>query len=191
MSTWVTTSGPYLIDADETALEKRFAAGEASAFEEVVALYQLKVARLAHRLLGWRADVDDLVQEVFLTALTKASAFRGEASLWTWLTIITLNHCRSHLRRQAVIRRLKTALLGLPKARADQRPLDGETSLQVRLAVAALATRDREVVVLFYLEQRRTSEIAELLGISTNAVDVRLHRARQKLKIALAALATE
>jgi RNA polymerase sigma-70 factor (ECF subfamily) len=189
MSLSVTTVGRALIETDETALEARFARGDAAAIEEVIALYQSRVVRLAHRLLGWNGDVDDLVQDVFLSAVSKASTFRGDASLWTWLTAITLNHCRSRLRREGVIRRLKLALLGLPKkpeSAADQTPLAEEASQQVRKAVAALPSRDREVIVLFYLEQRKTGEIADMLRVSANAVDVRLHRARQKLKVTLA-----
>jgi RNA polymerase sigma factor (sigma-70 family) len=60
-----------------------------------------------------------------------------------------------------------------------------ETNQKVRDAVAALPPRDREVIVLFYLENQSISAIAGLLGSSNNAVEVRLHRARQKLKGAL------
>ena len=51
--------------------------------------------------------------------------------------------------------------------------------------MTSLPSRDREVVVLLYLEHRRPAEIATLLEISVNAVNVRLHRARQKLKVLL------
>src|SRR5947209_5770914 len=103
---WMTTAGTAegfaLTSSDTTTLERRFADGDAQAFEQVVALYQTRVARLASRLLGWRGDIndiDDVVQDVFLSALSKARSFRGESSLWTWLTIITLNRCRSQRRR--------------------------------------------------------------------------------------------
>jgi RNA polymerase sigma-70 factor (ECF subfamily) len=52
----------------------------------------------------------------------------------------------------------------------------------VREAVARLPARDREVIVLHYLEGMRPADIAEVLGASANAVEVRLHRARTKLK---------
>src|SRR5436309_10019806 len=105
MSTAATAEGFVLSLADDASLEQRFAGGQAASFEQAVALYQAKVARLASRLLGWRADVDDVVQDVFLTALSKAHTFRGDASLWTWLTAITVNRCRSQQRRTALFER--------------------------------------------------------------------------------------
>ena len=66
-----------------------------------------------------------------------------------------------------------------------------ETSAKVRSAVQALGAKDREVIVLYYLEELPAAEIAELLGLSANAVDVRLHRARARLKEKLAGLIGE
>src|SRR4051812_2729487 len=80
-------------DPDD-ALAARFARGEPGTFEQLVALHQPRIARLAHRLLGWAGDGDDVVQDVFLTALRNARSFRGQSSLATWLATITLNRCR-------------------------------------------------------------------------------------------------
>jgi RNA polymerase sigma-70 factor (ECF subfamily) len=55
----------------------------------------------------------------------------------------------------------------------------------VRDAVSRLPGKDREVIVLHYLEGMRPADIADVLGASTNAVEVRLHRARAKLKVEL------
>src|SRR4051812_9661069 len=96
----------WVAEAGESALARRFASGDQEALEEVIALYRVRVARLAHRLLGWGGDPEDVVQEVFLTALRKAKDFRGRASLWTWLATITLNRCRRQLQRRALWRRI-------------------------------------------------------------------------------------
>jgi len=174
--------------ADRADLGARLRDGEPGAFESLVSLYQGRIARLAYRLLGWSGDVDDVVQEVFLAALRNAGSFRGEASLWTWLTRITLNRCRTHQRRRLMWQRLRRVLSRHRPGSSE--PADGgavrdEMAGAVRAAVAALPARDREVVVLFYLEQQPAAEIAALLGTSANAVEVRLHRARAKLRIAL------
>src|SRR5947209_2107430 len=92
----------WVAEADESALAQRLAGGDPEAFEDIVALYRARVARLAHRLLGWGGDPEDVVQEVFLAALRKAKGFRGQASLWTWLATITVNRCRRQLRRQTL-----------------------------------------------------------------------------------------
>ena len=177
----------WVAKADEPALGQRLAGGDPEAFEELVALYRTRVARLAHRLLGWAGDPEDVVQDVFLAALRNASRFRGRASLWTWLATITVNRCRRQLRRQALWRRFMfTRGREQSAMAADGGALADETNRRVRQAVAALPARDREVIVLYYLEECPASEIAELLGAKPNAVQVRLHRARAKLNEALA-----
>ena len=175
-------------------LAARLARGDAGSLERVIELYQPRVARLAHRLLGWRGDLDDVVQDVFLAVLQKVSGFRGNSSLWTWLTVITLNRCRTHHRRGKIWRRVKWALSAgrsSDSAPADQDTLADEVALEVRAAVAALPPRDREVIVLFYLEHKPAAQIAEILGASLNAIEVRLHRARTKLRVLLQGMMKE
>jgi RNA polymerase sigma-70 factor (ECF subfamily) len=172
--------------ADALGLAERIGRGDAEAFQSLVALYQPRVTRLAHRLLGWSGDVDDIVQDVFLAVLRHRGGYRRDASLWTWLTAITLNTCRGHRRRRQILRKLASAFIPhKPVAAADAGALEDEVAREVRAAVAALPARDREVIVLFYLEHRAVTEMSSLLGVSTNAIDVRLHRARNKLREAL------
>lgn len=160
-------------------------------FEQWVELYQARVARLAQRLLGWRTDVDDIVQDVFLAALNYAERFRGEASPWTWLAAITINRCRRQQRKAILLRRLGIAgWFGAPitAPAAENAAQDSEIHQRVRASIFALPAKEREAVVLYYLEQCSAQEISGILGISVNAVDVRLHRARAKLKNELAGL---
>ncbi len=165
-------------------LHAAFVAGDESAFDRIVERHHERVARLAYRLLGWRGDVDDVVQDVFLAALKQLRRFRGESSLSTWLTTITINTCRTHRRKQLLRLRWWTARrdAGEPMRGAPADPFRDEASEEVRRAVQALPARDREVIVLFYLEDKPTAEIAKLLNVSANAVDIRLHRARERLR---------
>jgi RNA polymerase sigma-70 factor (ECF subfamily) len=164
-------------------------------FDQIVARHQAEVARLAYRLLGWRdrEAVDDVVQEVFLVALTRLKNFRGDSSLATWLMGITVNQCRAHRRRSTLrLTWLRQRWTGTSATEQPPAANDGdETSRQVRDAVAALPSRDREVIVLFYLEDFSVAQIAQLLGLKNNAVEVRLHRARQRLRTKLAGLLGE
>ena len=173
--------GIALEDGGEQHLASRLS------FEQLVALHAPRIRRLAFRLLGWRGDVDDVVQDVFLAALDRMHRFRGDAKVATWLTSITLNRCRSHRRRQLLRMRFLTRT---PTPRfshaADQQPMRDETSAHVRRAVQSLPPKDREVIVLFYLEGQSAAQIAELLDISRGAAEVRLHRARARLKKLLA-----
>jgi RNA polymerase sigma factor (sigma-70 family) len=185
---------------DPTDLVHRFRRGDSTAFEEVVAQFQPRLAMLAYRLLGWRSrsEVEDVVQEVFLSALTHCHRFRGGASLATWLTTITVNKCRTHQRRQWIRRRLFGTRRGehecepdAPAAVTPDRLAAEETSQKVRWAVRALPMKDREVVVLRYFENLSADEIGSLTGVSRGAVEVRLHRARSWLAESLGPLAEE
>ncbi len=126
-----------------------------------------------------------MVQEVFLAALKNATRFRRGSSLTTWLTTITLNKCRSQRRGFLVRLRLLTGLGARPTE--DAPPADvpmaaEETFSQVRSALRQLSPRDREVIVLHYLEENTAEEMATLLGVKRGAVEVRLHRARARLR---------
>jgi RNA polymerase sigma factor (sigma-70 family) len=168
---------------EEPSLVERFVRGETAAFVQVVADHREFVARLAHRLLGWPGDVEDVVQDVFLSAWEHRRKFRAHSTLATWLAAITANRCRAQARKRFL-------RLRLAKEHAEQRepPRNGEPAMdreafeRVRHAIRGLPCKYREVVVLRYLEDMPTARIAEVLGLSANAVDVRLNRARGMLK---------
>lgn len=173
----------------EADLLDRFRRDAPGAFEQVVEQFEQRIARLTHRLLGWRgaADSQDIVQDVFLAALKHRTRFRGNSGLGTWLTAITVNCCRSHQRRLRLRRLLfRRVLLDDTSAPAAwEVPASAERSTKVRAAVEALPPRDREVVILRYFESLSPTEIAGVTRQSKNAVEVRLHRARAKLSEAL------
>jgi RNA polymerase sigma-70 factor, ECF subfamily len=174
---------------DDAALTARFARGDPAVFAQVVAQYQDRVAGLAFRLLGWGHDVEDVVQDVFVAVLQNLSSFRGQSQLATWIYRITVNECRRHRRKRLLRlnfwRRAEHATPHIADAGPDTTV---ETRQQVRSAVAALAPPQREVVVLRYLEGLDIPEIAQILELSRNAVEVRLSRARDQLRSVLGPL---
>jgi RNA polymerase sigma-70 factor (ECF subfamily) len=170
---------------DDKRLVERFNQGDKSAFDRIVEKYSGDVATLANRLLSWGENVDDVIQEVFLSAFLALKRFRHDSSLRTWLFRITVNQCRTHQRR----RMARARLLFTSGARADSadKPLmDRETFDQVRLAVKSLPVKYREPVVLRYLQELSMSEICSILAIKENALHVRLNRGRKLLKEDLA-----
>jgi RNA polymerase sigma-70 factor (ECF subfamily) len=170
---------------DPQRLLEQFAQGQPAAFDRIVAIHQERITRLAYRLLGWQAEAEDIVQEVFLAAWKQRKHFRAQSSLETWLTTITINRCRTHRRRRWLHWRWLGRQIGVrPRATesADAPAARDEISEQVRRAVQDLSPADREVIVLYYLEQMSVAQMASLLNASPNAIDVRLHRARQRLK---------
>ena len=135
---------------DDEVLLGSFLRGEASAFDELVRRHQGRLARLAWRLLGWDAQADDVVQDVFLAALKNAHRFRGQGSVGNWLAAIAVRKCRSLQRRAAVRQRfLRSASPPTrlaPAGAVDEAAMAGETFDHVHRAIRALPGRLREVI---------------------------------------------
>lgn len=154
-----------------------------------------RLRRLVHRLLGWPkrgSEVDDVVQEVLLAAWRHRATFRGEAAWTTWLHRIAVRKAQHHQRAAAVRRRLfgwwtreQPEPIAEAPANAAGAPVADERIDATQHALQQLAQRDREVLVLRYLEQREIPQLAALLGCSRAAVDARLSRARLRLRAAL------
>jgi RNA polymerase sigma-70 factor (ECF subfamily) len=164
----------------------RLRAGDAPAFEELVMTYQHRVFGVALRMLGNRAEAEDVAQEAFVRAHRALGAFRGDAKLSTWLYAITSRLCLNRLasgeRRRAW--QGEDALLRLsdagprPDAALERREL--ETALG--RAIAELPEDRRIVVVLRDIEGLSYEEIAQVLELELGTVRSRLHRARAELK---------
>lgn len=182
-------------DNHDQELLGRLARRESGAFDELLDRRHDEIARLVYRLLGWDSEAEDVVQEVFLAAWRALPRFRGQAGLSTWLRRIAVNKCRACRRRWRVhgrwrrhMRRSHTEPLDRS---AEDAALEGEKFEQVRAAVRALPHRDREVIVLHYLQQQSVDQVAAELGLRRNTVEVRLHRARERLKPLLKAMMLE
>ena len=154
-----------------------------AAFDRIVERYATDVAALANRLLGWPGDVEDVTQEVFLSAFLGLKKFRCDCSLKTWLFTITINKCRSY-RYKRKLRRLQTIGIKIrpTPAETDSSLKDEEQFTRVRYALARLPAKYREPLVLRYLQELPTNEIARILGVSRNTLNVRLSRARERLR---------
>ncbi len=185
------TDRPRPALTDQTLLD-RFARGDPHAFDDLVAAYQQPISRLVHRLLAWPHDADDVAQEVFLAAFKQIHRFRRQSNIRTWLTAIAIKRCRTHQKKYWVRWRWLRRLMPTENNNApDQSAIQHETAARVRQAVQQLLPNDREVIVLYYLEQMSVSQMAQLLHASPNAIDVRLHRARQRLKDRLSGFTEE
>ena len=171
--------------SEEQALVERFRRGDDSAFDRIVERHAAEIAALANRLLGWPGDVDDVVQDVFVAAFLGLKKFRGECRLRTWLFTITVNKCRSHRFRRRRLRPVtmeEAQAVESPDRAGDQAAMDEETFARVRRAVHVLPQKYREVVVLRYLQGLEPAEMGELLNMTVNSVQVRLNRARKRLR---------
>jgi len=157
------------------------------AFDEVIREHRDVIESVVFRLMAWptdRAHVDDLVQEIFLKAWMNRKRFRGDCQLRTWLTRIAINEVRNHARRQ-VLWRQTFGRLTQRFTDSEKRVSSDETQERVQKAIRRLKPKERELIVLRYIEEQTPAEIATLLGLKRNTLDARLSRARRKLEVLL------
>jgi RNA polymerase sigma-70 factor (ECF subfamily) len=183
----------------ERDLIARLQRGEEAAFEVLVRQYGGAMLAVTRRMLRNDDDAQEAVQEAFLQALRALPGFRAEARLSTWLHRIAVNAALMRLRSSRRRREVVTDDLQ-PHFDADGHhveaiqalPVSVETALAsaqtracVRACVAQLPERHRTVIVLRDIEEMSTVEAAEALGITENALKIRLHRAHQALRTLL------
>jgi RNA polymerase sigma-70 factor, ECF subfamily len=172
---------------DDLDLVRRCLANEPGAFE---ALYQAHASRLfalAIRLVG-REQAEDLLQDIFVTAHTKLSQFRGDSSLGTWLFRLGTNTCLDYLRSRAGrTTRLADTIEMDVDAGGHAGPILGVIDrLDLERAAAELPAGARAVFVLHDVEGLDHREVASLIGVAEGTSKSQLHKARLKLRVALA-----
>lgn len=143
-------------------------------FEALVKEHQDKVFRLCYSMLGDRAQAEDAAQEAFLRIWKSMDRYRGESSIGTWIFSITRNVCLT----ASAKRKKYFASVEVENRGAAPSP-DHELDI-VRL-VQQLPDNYRQVVMLFYMEERSYEEVARLLDLPVGTVKTHLHRARKQL----------
>ena len=166
----------------------RVLAGEQSAYADLVNRYQNYVFTLTLRLIKSREDAEEVAQDVFVKAYRSLADFRGESKFSTWLYTITNTTAITFLRKK----KLETHSLDNEKVfeladskdsgfRANTIEQKSRVGMVTR-AIALLSPDDAEIITLFYKVEQSLDEIGKILGLETNTVKVRLHRARTRLK---------
>jgi RNA polymerase sigma-70 factor (ECF subfamily) len=171
---------------DPPGLGARLRAGDPQAFEDLVTAFQHRVFGVALRMLGSRAEAEDVAQEVFLRAHRGLSAFRGDSKLSTWLYAIASRVCLTRLAsaERRMVRDSEDVLARLPNGHADPATRLERQQLEAALhrAISELGEDRRIVVVLRDVEGLSYEEIAEALDLELGTVRSRLHRARIELR---------
>ncbi|HVE39875.1 MAG TPA: sigma-70 family RNA polymerase sigma factor [Planctomycetota bacterium] len=166
-----------LVDVtDEDLLRAGDAAG-------LVRRYYGPVYGLARRLLGNGADARDAAQETFVRAIAHLADFDRRASFRTWLFAIAANHVRDLLRRKKQLPLDPATEESLPALTLPETPLFRREDRDRILAAVDRLPFDLKIVVTLQFQQDLAyREIAETLGISVNAVRIRLFRALSLLR---------
>ncbi|HEX5471833.1 MAG TPA: sigma-70 family RNA polymerase sigma factor [Lacipirellulaceae bacterium] len=143
--------------------------------------------------VGDAAAADDVLQEVAKTAVEKGHQLRDPASVAAWLyrlvVMAALQYRRRQARRRKLVERYVDRAAPTDSDSRERNPLDwllaDERKTMVRQALDRLPARDAEILLLKYSEDWSYREMSQHLGLSTSAVEARLHRAREKLRRAL------
>jgi RNA polymerase sigma-70 factor (ECF subfamily) len=173
-------------EPDWQAILARMKAGEQNAFSEIVVAHQSAVRSfLAARLSNFN-DVDDLAQEVFVTAYGSLPTFRGDSSLSTWLRGIAKNHLRNYVRRRSAVPSTGgSAVLAMlePEIERQEEEHHADTLMHaLRNCVALLTDDDQRLVEGRFVQNKDLSELRDLLGVKHSALTMALHRLRHRLK---------
>jgi RNA polymerase sigma-70 factor (ECF subfamily) len=157
-------------------------------FESLLDQYRDKVFHLACSLLGNQASAEDTTQEIFLRIWKALPGFRGQSSVSTWIYAIARNTCLTRRRIEGARR-----TFSLDEARAAEIPSRDHpagSGADVRAQIASLPAKYRDVLVLFYLEDRSYQQVALALDLPMGTVKTYLHRAKKELAVLLSAPAT-
>lgn len=180
----------------ERELIRRLRSRDERAFRELIDLYRDRVFNVTFRMLGDRAEAEDIAQEVFIAVFKTIDSFREESKFSTWLYRVAVNHTKNRIKYLA--RRNDRNRTELDDNTADSdgpslgntirptrpdRALEGAQMEQVlQTAIASLDEEHRVLVVLRDVEELSIEEICEITGIPDGTVKSRLHRARAALR---------
>jgi RNA polymerase sigma-70 factor (ECF subfamily) len=178
--------------ADSTVLDAA-RAGDAGALEKLLERHQAQVYRFGLKMCRDPEDAEDVLQDTLLAMARSVRDFRGASSISTWLYTIARSFCIKKRRRSTF------ALAGAPQsldtdAAAESRRLadpargpddvmlDKEIARALDDAIGALEPIYREVLILRDVEGLTAPEVAEVVGVTVDAVKSRLHRARLEVR---------
>jgi RNA polymerase sigma-70 factor (ECF subfamily) len=175
--------------SDDAAVVRRVLAGEVDAFEEIVARWQGPLINLAYRFFRDRGKAEEMAQEAFMKIYKGLPKWRQDARFSTWLYTVAMNHYRSELRRYGPptvdFEEMAPVTAGGNLTEEIDQRLRADA---VRRAVATLPPKYREVVVLFYFQDKDLAETARIAQLPEGTVKARLFRARQQLEERLGGL---
>ena len=170
----------------------RVQAGDEAAFGALMERWERPVKSVIARLVLNAGEAEDLAQETFVRLWQQREKFRVGAEFRPWIFAIAVNLARNRLRWWRRRPNVSLDEWTETKAAAGEAPGEGaarletaERAVAVRAAIAELPGELREAIVLFEYEWMSQTEIAAVVGATPKAVETRVYRAREKLRLAL------
>ncbi len=182
---------------DDRSLVEQAKTGDFAAMESLLLKYERQVFGVARRIVQQHQDAEEVTQQTFLSVIEHLGEFREESQFRTWLLHIATNHAVALLRKRAVRAGpslddggIDDGYDGIPhpeyiavwRETPEEIAMRHETRQHVDEALATLNEKYRVVFALRDIEELSTRETAKILGLSQEAVKVRLLRARLMLR---------
>jgi RNA polymerase sigma-70 factor, ECF subfamily len=170
---------------EDAELVRRIRGGETALFELVMRRYNQRLFRVLRALLRDEAEAEDVLQDAYVRAYAHLGQLEQPERLASWLTHIAVHEAKARLRRRGRIAEVKEGpLRALPSPSSDpeQEALGKQLQRVLVSAIDDLPVGYRTVFVLRDVEGMSTAEVSESLGLSEQAVKMRLHRARGVLR---------
>jgi RNA polymerase sigma-70 factor (ECF subfamily) len=159
------------------------------AFDRLLPEFQNKIFRLAYAMLGDAGLAEDMAQEVLIRIWKALPGYRGQSSLSTWIYAIARNTCLTAIKKAGSKKEVSMEAPGVARF-AEEFSLPGERSARAGIDVLRflreLPEKHRQVLRLYYMEEKSYEEVARLLDWPMGTVKVYLHRARKELAAAVA-----
>lgn len=175
-------------EVSDAEVVRRVRQGEREAYRVLVERYQDTLFRYAVSMVREPEAAADLVQATFVNAYVKLSRLRDDASFGGWVYRMCGNGCRDHLKshRQRSVSLDQSPPAALTSAtRTDEALERGELRRTLDDALASLNDEYRTAFILKHVEERSYEEMSHMLKASVPALKMRVHRAREALKLAL------
>lgn len=179
-------------DAEELRLIKSCLAGEVEAFRPLVNRYQRVVFSVALRMLGSRADAEDITQQAFVDAFNALDGFDGDGrahAFSSWLLRIAVNRSKDVLKsKKRTEEPLEDEVPGTEAAFAydpsnpEANASSGERRHQLETALLQVSPKYREVLILKDIEELSYEEIHAILQLPLTTLKIRVVRARAMLR---------
>jgi RNA polymerase sigma-70 factor (ECF subfamily) len=167
---------------NDAELLERVASGDPRAYRELVERHMRGVHAFVYRMLGSRAEAEEVCQESFLRLWKQADKFVARAKPSTWLYRVAHNLAIDRLRR----RREGHHPGGIEEVPTSDRPsqhlYDKQVALAVEAALAALPERQRAAISLVHYQGMSNAEAADVLGVKVRALESLLARGREQLR---------
>lgn len=180
---WLDRVAPGGGRGDESALLAATARGDAAAFRQLVDRHLAVVVAVARRILNDEAEAEDVAQETMLKLWNGAAGIEvGEAGVRPWLRRVAANQAIDRFRSRSRVD-VTDEVPEVADAPQQERGLEAANRAgRVRQALDRLPERQRQALALFHFEGLSQIEVGKSLGISDEAVESLLARARRALK---------